>query len=273
MTTQAPPPWGADRWLVRGDAQLRWRFEAGGTGIALVLIHGWALSLEYWSAVVPLLAVRHRLLRYDRRGFGASRGPYDPGSACEDLLGILDAAHIERACLVGMSQGARVAIHAAIRAPDRIAALVLDGAPRFEAETELPLAQYRHLRDVEGLPALHAALLEHPLMRLAAPDAQRQVLLERCVATYRGIDLEGGWAPVPAPRLEAITQPTLVLNGSDDSAQRREAGERLRTAITGARRIQIPGAAHLAALDQSAQWAQAVLDFAAEVDATVAYRT
>jgi pimeloyl-ACP methyl ester carboxylesterase len=262
---------GVDRFFEREDARLRWRVEGGvGVGadagrIALVLVHGWALSLDYWNPVVPLLGAQHRLLRYDRRGFGRSVGRYDPNEAVDDLIALLDAAGIERACLVGMSQGARVAIHTAIRAPDRVSALVLDGAPWFEAETELPLMEYRRLRDTEGLVALHRAILGHPLMQLTTPGVQGARLLQQCVGTYRGDDLDGGWEPVPLPRLHAIRQPTLVLNGGEDSVQRRQAGERLRAGIRGARRVEIAGAAHLASLDQAGEWAGCVLEFAAGV--------
>jgi pimeloyl-ACP methyl ester carboxylesterase len=257
---------GANHSLEHAGARLHWRFDAGNVsygGPPLVLIHGWALSLDYWDPVASHLALRRGLLRYDRRGFGATQGPYDPTLACDDLLALLDAAGIGRACLVGMSQGARVAIHTAIRAPQRVAGLVLDGAPWFEAETELPLAEYRRLLEKEGLASLHTAILAHPLMRLATPDVQRQNLLARCVRSYRGADLKDGWAQMPTPDLGAIGQPTLVLNGSDDGAQRREAGVRLCEAIDGARQVNIDGAAHLAALDQPLAWAAAVLEFVA----------
>ena len=227
----------------------------------LVLIHGWALSLEYWDAVTPLLAASHRVLRYDRRGFGLTQGRYDPNLACGDLLALLDAAGVQSACIVGMSQGARVAIHAALRAPRRVARLVLDGAPLLEAESELPLARYRELRDREGPAAMQREILAHPLMRLHAPAARSQALLALCVATYRGADLDGGWMPVVSPEVALIGAPTLVLNGAEDSPERRAAGAQLRAAIGGARRMELEGAGHLAALDDPRGWSEAVLEF------------
>mgnify|MGYP005827838245 CR=1 FL=1 len=60
-----------DNFLQRAGAALRWRLEgAQAAGTPLVLIHGWALSLEYWDGVVPRLTPAHPVLRYDRRGFG-----------------------------------------------------------------------------------------------------------------------------------------------------------------------------------------------------------
>jgi pimeloyl-ACP methyl ester carboxylesterase len=233
------------------------------TGPPLVLIHGWALSLEYWDVVLPGLAAKRTVLRYDRRGFGLTRGAYDPGKSCGDLLALLDAARIESAVLVGMSQGARVAIHTAILAPQRVAGLVLDGAPWFEDETELPVTRYRKLRDSAGVFAMRDAILEHPLMQPVHPDAAQRELLSTCVDHYAGADLGGQWAPVPDPDLRAIRQPTLIINGTQDSDVRLSAGRKLCDAIPRAVRQELPGAGHLAALDNPDAWVNAVLAFTA----------
>jgi 3-oxoadipate enol-lactonase len=254
-----------DRFLEHDGARLRCRLEGlrSAGGPVLVLIHGWALSLEYWDCVLPALAPVRTVLRYDRRGFGLTRGPYDPGKSCGDLLALLDAAGFDSAVLIGMSQGARVAIHTAIRAPQRVAALVLDGAPWFEDETELPVARYRKLRESAGVYAMREAILEHPLMQPVLPDAASRALLTACVDHYQGADLEGGWTPVPDPDLKAIRQPTLVINGSQDSDARLAAGRKLAEAIPRAVRLEVPGAAHLAALDNPQAWVDAVLRFTA----------
>jgi 3-oxoadipate enol-lactonase len=255
---------GDDRFLEHDGALLRWRMEGlRSASVPLVLIHGWALSLEYWDLVLPGLASARTVLRYDRRGFGLTRGVYDPGKACGDLLSLLDAAGIDRAVLVGMSQGARVAIHTALRAPERVSALVLDGAPWFEDDTELPVARYRSLRDSAGVGAMRATILEHALMQPVQRDAAQRALLSSCVGLYEGTDLEGQWAPVPDPDLRVIRQPTLIINGSQDSDSRRAAGRRLCEAIPHAIRQELHGAGHLAALDNPQEWVNAVLGLAA----------
>jgi pimeloyl-ACP methyl ester carboxylesterase len=254
-----------DRFLEHDGARLHWRMEGlrSANGPVLVLIHGWALSLEYWDCVVPRLAPSRALLRYDRRGFGTTHGPYDPGKACSDLLALLDAARIDSAVLIGMSQGARVAMHAAIRAPHRVAGVVLDGAPWFEDETELPLARYKSLRDSAGVFAMRDAILEHPLMQSVHPDAAQRALVSACVDHYEGDDLEGQWTPVPDPDLKAIRQPTLIINGSHDSEARLSAGRKLCAMIPRATRQELHGAGHLAALDNPHAWVDAVLRFSA----------
>lgn len=254
---------GADRFLEHDGARLRWRLEGSesGTGPPLVLIHGWALSLEYWNPVLSMLAASRKVLRYDRRGFGLTRGPYNPAKACGDLLALLDAARLEDPVLVGMSQGARVAIHTSILAPQRVTGLVLDGAPWFEDETELPITRYRHLRESAGLGAMREAILEHALMQPVPPNPAKRALLSTCVDHYVGADLEGGWSPVPDPDLKSIRQPALIINGTQDGNARLIAGQKLSAAMPWADRVELPGTGHLSALDDPPAWAEAVLGF------------
>src|SRR6478736_7222636 len=150
-----------DRYLDReGDregARLRWRLE--GTGPALVLLHGWALDLQSWDAVVPHLVSHFTVLRFDRRGFGLSEGQPDIHRNVEDLGALLDAAGIADAAVLGMSQGARFAIHFALRCPESTRALVLDGVPEIEAESELPLEDYLRLLQSRGPAALQDEIL------------------------------------------------------------------------------------------------------------------
>src|ERR1044071_1381347 len=121
------------------------------------------------------------VLRFDRRGFGLSEGKPDIHRNVEDLAAVLDAAGIARAAVLGMSQGARLAIHFALRYPSRVRARLLDGAPAIETETELPLAQYREQFEAGGLPALQTAVLGHPLMQLHSTAATARATTQRSV--------------------------------------------------------------------------------------------
>jgi pimeloyl-ACP methyl ester carboxylesterase len=260
MSTQTVP----DRFLERAGARLHWRLA--GQGPALVLLHGWALDLTYWDRVVEQLP-QFTVLRFDRAGFGASNGLPDIHRNVDDLHALLDAADIEQATLLGMSQGARLAIHFTLRYPARVRALLLDGAPALEAESELPLEQYRGRLTEQGPAALQADILRHPLMRLATTDMAAHDKLAGILMHYRGLDLLQAVKRPRTPDLGAITAPTLLLNGALDSAARREAGRALQAAIPGARHIELPGAGHLAALDDPSAYARAVGGFCAGLPA------
>jgi 3-oxoadipate enol-lactonase len=248
-----------DNYTERAGARLRWRIE--GSGPAVVLLHGWALDLSSWNLLAPLLAPRFTVLRFDRRGFGLSEGVADIHRNVDDLRAVMDAAGVQAAALVGMSQGARLALHFTLAHPARASALVLDGAPEIESESELPLALYRQRLEGAGVAALRAMILTHPLMQLHSQSPAARATLVESVAHYRGVDL---LHPVPRaakPDLRQINTPTLVLNGEFDSAERREAGKRFATAITGATRVELRGAGHLALLDEPAAYAQALVAF------------
>lgn len=259
MSTQNAP----DRFLERDAARLRWRIEGAGPG--LVLLHGWALDLGYWDEAAVALASGHTVLCFDRRGFGRSTGLPDIHRNVDDLAAVMDAAGLARAVLLGMSQGARLAIHFALRMPGRVRGLLLDGAPAFDAEPELPMDAYRRLLEREGLPALHAAILQHPLMRLHRNDPATRARLGELVAGYPGLDLQHPVARATPPDLAAICAPTLILNGTLDSNSRREAGIGLQAAVAGAQRVELPGTGHLALLDDPAGYLAAVQAFCARL--------
>ncbi len=259
MSTLTTPEHAADQFLERDGARLRWRLA--GTGPALVLLHGWALDLEYWETVATRLMSHFTVLRFDRSGFGLSAGPADIHRNVDDLAALLQAAGIGRAVLIGMSQGARLAIHFALRYPDRTRGLLLDGAPALEAESELPLAAYRHELESAGPAAMQAQVLRHPLMQLATGDAAAHALLAGIVARYRGNDLQQPIARRRAPELGAIASPVLILNGQLDSPARLAAGRGLQAAIPGAQRVELRNAGHLAALDDPAGYAAAIATF------------
>jgi pimeloyl-ACP methyl ester carboxylesterase len=249
----------ADHYIEHAEARLHWRVE--GAGPALVLLHGWALDLSSWNLLAPRLAAQFTVLRFDRRGFGLSGGVPDIHRNVDDLRTVMDAAGVRQAVLVGMSQGARLALHFALAHPARARALVLDGAPEIEAESELPLALYRQRLESGGAEALRAMVITHPLMQLhSSSPAARAVLLDSLMH-YQGLDL---MHPVPravAPDLTQLLAPTLILNGALDSIERREAGKRMAAVIPRASRVQLPAAGHLSLLDDPVAYAAAVSAF------------
>ncbi|MBK6486102.1 MAG: alpha/beta hydrolase [Gemmatimonadetes bacterium] len=103
----------------------------GGTGPALVLIHGLGDSPHVWDDLAPLLTSSFRVVAYARRGHAHSSmaGPYDNETLTDDLRGLLDSLRIERANLLGWSMGGNEITEFAGRYPDRTIALVyLDAA-------------------------------------------------------------------------------------------------------------------------------------------------
>jgi len=92
-----------------GDIELY--YEDHGSGSPVVLVHGWPLSGASWEKQVPvLLEAGHRVIMYDRRGFGESSKPatgYEYDTFAEDLHKLVTTLNLHEAALVGFFDGRR----------------------------------------------------------------------------------------------------------------------------------------------------------------------
>ena len=103
----------------------------GGTGEALILLHGSGDNPHVFDDLAPAFTDRFHVIAYARRGHGRSEAkpPYDTATLTEDLRGLMDALRISKASLVGWSLGGNEITAMAALHPDRVAKLVyLDAA-------------------------------------------------------------------------------------------------------------------------------------------------
>lgn len=251
------PPAAVDRYLPVAGALLRYRDE--GRGPAVLLIHGWTLDLDMWDPQVPALADSFRLVRLDRRGFGLSSGRASLVSDVQDALSLCDKLQLEKLACLGMSQGARVALHLCRLAPERLSCVVLDGPPRTLAAAatedvdDMPLAEYRSLAARGHIETFRRRWADHPLMQLETRSAQPRALLERMMARYSGGDLlqelpepEDHWDPAVTA---SLSTPALIITGERDLPARIRAADALAAALPAAQRAIVGAARHIPNLD------------------------
>ncbi|MDQ4029845.1 MAG: alpha/beta hydrolase [Actinomycetota bacterium] len=222
-------------------------YEESGSGEPVVLLHEGVVDSRIWAPVVPLLADRFRVVAYDQRGYGRSPiwdGPYSP---VDDLVGVLDAAGITRAALVGASRGGRIALATALLTPERVSALVLvgsglpghrmviEGTPEQEARWEAA--------EERGDTAELAELDLEIWARLGADGELRAMFLENAEAS--NADDPAAGEPDVKSRLGEIAVPTLVITGAEDVPAINEVGEILASGIPGARSARLDDADHM----------------------------
>lgn len=102
-----------------------------GQGTPLILLHGNGESSDYFNAQIPAFARRFHVYAVDTRGHGKTpRGtaPFTISQFAKDLCGFMDAHGIERAHLLGFSDGGNIALTFALRYPERVDRLILNGA-------------------------------------------------------------------------------------------------------------------------------------------------
>jgi len=251
--TERPPD---DRYLDVGRARLRFRDE--GHGAAVVFVHGWTLDLDMWEPQCAALRDSYRLVRFDRRGFGLSSGEPSVAADVEDLAQLRRTLALDRIAVVGMSQGARVAVGFAAASPKFVACLVLHGPPNIgsgaaSAVGDVPIAEYRALIHADGIAAVRRAWAMHPLMHLTTRDERVRERLDAMLGRYRGLDLLGDAAAaaptVGAEPLESIEVPALLITGAHDLESRARAADVLTGRLPRAERAVVPDAGHLANLD------------------------
>jgi pimeloyl-ACP methyl ester carboxylesterase len=261
------PMRNAVHFIEHDGVRLRYRIEGGGP--AVVLIHGWTLDLDMWQPQFAALAPAHRMLAFDRRGYGYSSGTPDLERDVGDLGFLLDELQIRHVALVGMSQGARVALGYAAKFPARVSCLVLDGPAQQgntsdgPAVTEMPMSEFRALVAEQGIDAFREAWLRHAYMHLFTDNVETHSLLREIIQRYPGHDLLGAetkLAPVQAD-LSGIEAPTLIINGEFDSQQRRRAGARLSSSLANAQLASVPQAGHLANLDNPTAYNGLIAEF------------
>lgn len=117
-------------WIEVNGTSLR--YELSGSGpTTLVLVHEMGGTLDSWDQVLPAVNFTRQVLRYDTRGAGLSekiRGAVTWNQMADDLKALLDALNITgKVGLAGIAVGAAIAMHFAVRYPDRAGALVLHG--------------------------------------------------------------------------------------------------------------------------------------------------
>ncbi len=240
---------------------------------ALVLLHGWTLDHRLWAPQMAAFARERLVLAPDRRGFGASSAPPDLAREADDLVAIFDHFAVQRAIVVGMSQAGRVAIDFALRFPDRVCGLVLQGAPASgvtpgpDEDETIPIVEYAALARAGRLDEMKRRWRLHPLMHTTAPEAAQ--IADTMLEAYAGRDLGAtSYLRDSEPRdLAQIKAPALVITGALDTPWRRRAGDALARALGDAQRLEIQGSGHLCNLDQAEAFNHALANFIAGAEA------
>lgn len=246
------------------DGRTHIAYQVLGSGpVDLVVVHGWTLSMQsVWeepdaAAFHRRLASKSRLILFDKRGTGLSDRVKDlPGLAqrMEDLTAVLDAVGSTRAFVLGISEGASMAILYAASHPERVCGLgLIGGFARMRCDADQPfgwtqeqvdrLKTYIRTHWGEGA-SLHAAMAsqrERPAAREwakrveqigASPGAALELW-----SMNEGIDVRDV--------LPVVQTPTLVVHIADDPVIDVAHGRWLARAMPHARYVELAGIDHV----------------------------
>jgi pimeloyl-ACP methyl ester carboxylesterase len=254
----------------------RFAWRSLGSGPPLLLVNGYAGSSADWDpAFLAKLAASFKLICPDNRGMGDSElgpaGELSVDAMAGDLEALLDRLGIERTALVGWSMGGFVAQRLALRAPQRIAAMVLlASAPGGPTAVSAEPQAWAMLTDHSGTPREQATRLISLLFPPdIAPEIDRQFgdVVAAARATLSASALEAqervlvAWHD-EAPQLPGSdSPPVLAICGSEDIVIPPQNSELLATFWPGARSERIDGGGHAFMAQQPERVAALIVDF------------
>jgi pimeloyl-ACP methyl ester carboxylesterase len=252
-------------------------YEAAGSGSTVILIHGGNLDRRMWDPQFELLRKRFRVMRYDARGYGRSSAADQPFSAHDDLAALMRGLHIERASIVGLSLGGRIAIDFALKYPEMVDRLVL-AAPGISGGSWAPstdttwLASATAAAERNDSVGVALAWLGSDYIRSALHPPERaawlrQISIENSgywggVIRHKG-ELEQAAKPPAADRLETLRVPVLLMVGGNDTPYIHEVAAAITARVSHVRRVDIPSVGHMLNLEATERFNAELLKFLA----------
>lgn len=233
------------------------RIEGPGDGPPLVLVNSLGADLRLWDKVVPALARRYRVVRFDKRGHGLSdavAGPYRMADLAGDLAALMDRLALGPAIVMGVSIGGMIAQLLATTRPELVRALVLMNTGH-QVGGEAVWGERMRAVEAGGIAAIADGVVARWLpedWRRRHPGELRlwRNMLTRtplagylgCCAALRDADLTDA-----VPR---IAVPTLCIGGEHDLSTPPALMEALTALLPQARLVVLEGAGHLPCIDQ-----------------------
>jgi pimeloyl-ACP methyl ester carboxylesterase len=240
-------------------------YEDHGAGKPVVLIHGWPLSGASWEKQVGvLIEAGHRVITYDRRGFGNSSKPasgYDYDTFALDLQNLMLKLDLGEAALVGFSMGGgEVARYLGAYGSERVRkAVFISSVPPFLLKTaDNPEGVDKSVFDgiqkaiIADRPAFLSGFLKDFYnvdvlggTRISQQAVQNSWNIAAGASPKGTLDCVAAWGTDFRKDLQKISIPTLVIHGDADRILPIAAtGIRTNKAVKDSRLVVLEGAPH-----------------------------
>ena len=251
-------------------------FDDRGSGIPLVLLHGFPLDRRMWAEQMADSSLRGRMIVIDLPGFGQSQPPRPftiPALArsIRELLAQLDALPC---VLAGLSMGGYIALNFAREFQGDLRGLILVDT---RAEADTPQGKENRQKMIDLVRAKgSAAVADQMQPKLLSPDtvahrpyqvrALRQMMeavppqtIENALSAMRD-------RPDMTEALGSIAVPTLIVVGDADAITPPDVAQSMQKKLPDAEMVVIQGAGHMSPLEQPAQVNRAIRNFLGRID-------
>lgn len=240
--------------------------HGASSGATVLLLHAWGESRGSFDRLLALLPPELRVFAMDQRGHGEADKPetgYLLHDFADDITAFMDEHGIPTAVLVGASSGGYVAQQVAASAPERVAGLVLIGAPRTLQNRPSFADEVDRLTDPIDPGWVREFLTAFPLYHRVPQwyiDDRVCDGLRMPARVWREA-LKGLLAAEPPTRIATITTPTLIVWGDRDEVLRYEDEQALTAAIPQSRLVVYEDSGHLVLWEQPERVASDLVAF------------
>lgn len=250
--------------------------DTGGTGPVIVFSHGFLMDRTMFAPQVAALQAQYRCISWDQRGHGLTASgrlsPFDFYDSANDLSDLLSYLNIEKAILVGMSQGGFLTLRCALTNPDVVSALILIDTeagvmpPATITGNETLLAGW--IKD--GFNAQLGDNIAGEIIGPTEPGWDGQAYWTALWAATRFVNLIPSFNALIqrddiSSLLNTITQKTLVIHGDADIAVPIADGIALANGLPNSTFVKIPGAGHASCLTHSDLVNPAIFQFLSQL--------
>jgi proline-specific peptidase len=263
------------------DVDLYYEIHGPSGAPPIVFIGGWASYLWVWFRQIPAFKYRFRCIVFDNRGAGRSSKPdnqYTMEMFADDVVGLMEALHIESAHILGISMGGMIAQQIAISYPEKVRSLIIVSS-NFGGPNAVPMPD-KTMALLIAVPTETISKEQAREMRFRATFSSQFIKENRSVLEqiekwmdeyptplYAQVHQSSAVAAFEAENeLKQISIPTLILQGDSDIAMLPKNAELLANRISTSRLVLIEGGSHFSIIEKYSKFNNEVMSFIDEVE-------
>lgn len=235
--------------------------DAGEGVIPVIFIHGFPFDKSMWQPQMEALKENNRVISYDIRGFGKSTSGIKKATIeqfADDLIGFMHALHIDKAMVCGLSMGGYIVLNAALRFPNRFAALILSDTQCIADTAEGIIKRKENIKLIQdgGMEQFTEAFISKIFSPVTISEQKKIVHQVRVVMLQTAAVVIISTLNALAEReevcsgLNKLTLRVLILCGNDDQITPLAQSELMYRQIVNSNLQIIENAGHVSNLEQ-----------------------
>lgn len=250
--------------------------DSGKGDIPIVFIHGFPFDKSMWEPQINYFKLNYRVISFDIRGYGKTTSDdraLDMNLFADDLIGFLDALHIDKTVVCGLSMGGYILLNALNRYPEKFAAVILSDTQCIGDSMETKDKRQKSIAIIEerGLTDFASTFVKNIFFKdsydenIEIINKIKDVILSTSSQTVTGTLKALAQRQDMCFSLSGILIPSLIIAGEEDIVTPPAQAQRMNDNIKGSKLFIIPKAGHMANIEQPELFNKIVTNFLSEI--------